>query len=140
MKRVVLKIVILIMVTTMLVGCTKGSIINIGFEELNNKLENKDSFILVVAQEGCPHCQKYEETLNELISKYKIDIYVIDIAKFTESQKNIFTSSFTFADGLSTPTTIFVENGKETTTYDRIVGSSSLSNVVKSLEKKGYIR
>lgn len=139
MKKELLKIIFLFIMTTMLVGCNKGKLIEIDFEELNIKLENKESFVLVVAREDCSHCQDYEKTLNQLIKKYNVDIHIIDVSLLEEVEENIFTSLFSFPRGLSTPTTIFVENGKETTTYDRIMGAASLTEVVSSLTKKGYL-
>ena len=38
-----------------------------------------------------------------------------------------------------TPTTIFIKDGKETSTYDRIVGATSSTEVIKNLKKHGIM-
>lgn len=123
----------------MLTGCTKGSITELSFEEYQTKIENKDSFILVLAQTTCSHCKVYKKYLNEIIKEYDVDIYLLNVDKITKEEENILTSLFTFSDGISTPTTIFVENGIETSSYDRIVGSSKHSTIVEKFKNKGYI-
>ena len=45
------------------------------YDEVIEKIENKDSFVLLISQTTCTHCISYKPKLEEVANKYKIDIY-----------------------------------------------------------------
>ncbi|MCI9234338.1 MAG: thioredoxin family protein, partial [Bacilli bacterium] len=97
----------------------------------------KKSFILFIGSTECQHCDLYKETLNEVISKYQVKISYIDISKLS-AEENAKLKVHVNYNG--TPTTVFIENGAETSMYDRIDGNKPMNKVVEKLKKKGYIK
>ena len=106
------------------------------FEEFKNKIENEDSFILVVVQAGCPACKAFQPTLNSVIEQYDIDIYSIDTITLTNEERLYLNN---IANVASVPTTLFIVNGIEETTLNRIVGNASQTDLVNRLRALNYI-
>ncbi len=109
----------------------------VDYKTLMDMFEKKQSFILFIGSAQCQHCDSYKDTLNEVISKYQIKVNYIDISKLsvTENAKLNVYVNYT-----GTPTTAFIENGAETSMYDRIDGNKPMSKVIEKLKKKGYIK
>ncbi|MCI8545304.1 MAG: hypothetical protein HFH09_03635 [Bacilli bacterium] len=109
----------------------------VDYKTLMNMFEEKQSFILFIGSTECQHCDLYKETLNEVISKYQVKISYIDISKLS-MEENAKLKIYVNYNG--TPTTAFIEQGEETSMYDRIDGNKPLNKVVEKLKKKGYIK
>lgn len=109
----------------------------VDYKALMNMFEEKQSFILFIGSTECQHCELYKETLNEVISKYQVKISYIDISKLS-MEENAKLKIYVNYNG--TPTTAFIEQGEETSMYDRIDGNKPLNKVVEKLKKKGYIK
>lgn len=112
--------------------------ISITGEELLEKIENKETFILAFTQEGCSHCEEYKPVLNRVLTENDIYAYEVDLSKLrkNESTNNKVKQLFN-VDG--TPTTIFINDGEEKTTINRLIGSSNYSSLVKKLKDRGFI-
>lgn len=108
----------------------------ISYEEYLTMIDNKESFPLVIGSSTCSACAMFKGTMESFISKYQVDVRYIDISKLSEEDYGKFMTAINFN---STPTTIFVEDGKQKSVYQRIVGADSYSNVVSTYKKQGYI-
>lgn len=127
---------ILVMTVFLLTGCKNKGYTELSYAEVLNKLENKDTFVIVFGSDTCSACANYEITMKNVINKNDVEIFYLNInALDKETYANMY-SKFVVT---STPTTVFIKEGKETTTYDRIIGSADYKEVVKNLEKHGYI-
>ena len=104
--------------------------------ELKEKVENKESFILVVTRSGCQYCEKYKPIFRETVEEYKVKAYFINTAKFNKDETNFYHSHFNVQ---TTPQTLFINEGEETTVSNRIVGSAPKYKIVERLESLGYI-
>ena len=109
----------------------------INISEFKEKIDNKESFILVITQEGCSHCQAYLPTLTKIGRDHNITFYEMDEKKWSDEDTKYFKSIANF-DG-STPTTFFIENGEEKSTLNRIEGNAQEYKVVDKLKALGYI-
>ncbi len=132
----------LLIITTMVMifclsGCGRTTFDEISYNELNNKLEAKDDFVLFIGSETCSACTAYKITLNKIIEKYHVDIKYLDISKLSEKESSELQAKFPFT---GTPTTVFITNGVEKNTYNRISGNEKYSSVLKKLIKNGYIK
>ena len=134
MKKILI-IVISVITIFCLTGCggpkTYDEVI---FEEVNNMIKDKEDFILMIGAESCSACKSYKIALDKIIEKYKLDIKYIDLDKLNEDEKADLQSNFYFN---ATPTTVFVEKGKET---DRMVGNKKYSQTVEILKDNKYIK
>jgi len=63
-----------------------------------------------------------------------INIYYIDVDKYDEDK---FSDIISFNG--STPTTIFIKNGEEATTSNRINGDVSKTKIIDKLKSNGFI-
>ncbi len=109
----------------------------ISFDDYKKMIENKESFPLVIGSSTCSACAIFEPTMEKFISKYQVDVRYIDLSKLSLDEKNYLGSSLNFE---STPTTIFFEDGEQTSVYYRLVGSETLTDVVNAYKKMGYIK
>lgn len=112
----------------------KTELTEITYDQLVTKINNKDSFVLCISRTTCSHCNDYKPKLNEVAKENGITIYYIDVDKYDEEE---FSNLISF-DG-STPTTIFVKNGEEETTSNRINGDVTKSKIIEKLKSNGFI-
>lgn len=116
----------------------KDKFISLNYNEIIDKVTNKDSFVLCVSASDCIHCQDYKPKLKSIANKYNIDIFYTDVDTFSEENYERFKTEFSF-DG-STPTTIFFNDGEEKTTATRIEGDVSTEKIINKLKKNGFIK
>lgn len=109
----------------------------INYKDLNNMLKNKNDFVLFIGSSKCSHCKEYEVSLNKIIGEYNLDIKYIDITKLSEEQYSELTSKIPIS---GTPTTVFIEDGEEKDTYNRIVGSVKYSKILEKLKDNNYVK
>ena len=132
---------VLILLTTIMIvaltGCKYVGYKNISYEELTTKLNNNESFVFVIGSRDCRACTTYKGTMEEIMKDYDVSIYFIEIADLNEEDGNKLRSQFYYQ---YTPTTIFIEDGKEKTTYDRIVGAADYETVKNALIKYNMIK
>ena len=102
------------------------------------KINNKDSFILCISATYCEHCKEYKPKLVDISKKYKLDIYYIDFDKYSENEQQLFRNYISF-DG-STPVTLFIKNGEEETTVNRINGNVSKDKIISKFKSNGFIK
>lgn len=112
-------------------------LVEISITELQEKVDNKESFILVISQTNCSHCAEYKPVLKEVLADYDIIAYEIDEKKLSTEEngqlKNIANIS-------GTPTTVFIVNGEEKNTQSRLVGSANKTKIINRLKANGYIK
>lgn len=102
------------------------------------KINNKDSFILCISATYCEHCKEYKPKLVDISKKYKLDTYYIDFDKYSENEQQLFRNYISF-DG-STPVTLFIKNGEEETTVNRINGNVSKDKIISKFKSNGFIK
>lgn len=106
-------------------------------DEVIEKINNKESFVLCISQTTCAHCASYKPKLEKASNNYNIEIFYIDIDKYEQEEINEFKKNISF-DG-STPVTAFIIDGEETTASNRIFGNSSYDKIVSKLKSNGFI-
>ena len=112
-------------------------LIEIKFSELQKKVDNKETFILVYTQESCSHCMMYKPTLKEVLYENNIYAYELQTNKLTKEEAAKL-KDIANADG--TPNTIFIKDGQEISTNVRLVGNQPESNIVSRFKTLGYIK
>lgn len=136
MKKILLVITLLFCVVG-LTGCNKyKTYTELSFDELQNKIDNKDSFVLVIGSNTCSACAMYKKTMEEVIKDKQVEIFYLDNDKLTVDESSKIYSKYIIT---GTPTTIFIKEGSETSTYDRINGAGSYTDIVNKLKKHGII-
>lgn len=138
MKKFILCLILTIALS--LTGCGKklSTYEQISYADFMKKIENKESFPLVVGSSQCSHCADFKITMEKFISDYQVTVYYIDILTLSTDEYNEFITHVNF--GGSTPTTVFITDGEEKTVYNRIVGALSYSKVETKYKSAGYIK
>ncbi len=112
----------------------ENHIIKLTGSELKEKMDNKETFILLISQENCIHCKEYKPVLERVLKEYNKTAYEIiwqDIRNVEELNK-IFNIS-------GTPTTVFINDGVEKTTINRLVGPFNYNELVEKLKDRNFI-
>ena len=114
-----------------------NNLVEMNTKTFKEKINNKDSFILLITKEGCSHCAEYLPVFINVLEKYNLTAYTLDLADMSDSDKEYLAD---IANISGTPTTVFIENGEETTVLNRIVGSASRKTVIDRLKTMKYIK
>ena len=132
---------ILIIVITAFIFCNiyfdNKNFIKLSYNEILEKVSNKEDFVLCVSASECTHCKSYKPKLRKISKDYDIKIYYTDIDKFDDKDYDEFKEKFSFDGG--TPTTIFFKEGEEKTTATRIEGDISMEKTIDKLKKNVFI-
>lgn len=131
-----MKKILIILCTLFLVGCFNPKYTEISVTQFQEKLDAKESFILVIGSDTCSACKSYEPTMQKVMKDTNLEIFYINLHVLSDEDYSKIYSSYVVT---STPTTLFFKDGVETSTYDRIVGAVDYDEVIKKLEKLGYI-
>lgn len=135
MKKFIIYLLLILLAT----GCNftekKQSYIEISYETYEQKMENKEDFILFIGSTTCSHCQDFKPVLENVITDYDLKIYYIDLYKTTKEQGDKIWED-TFLEG--TPTIVFISKGK-IKLFPRIEGYMNEENLIKQLQSAGYI-
>ena len=89
---------------------SNSNLIELDYHNLENKINNKESFVVCISRTTCSHCNDYKPKLRKVANKYKINIYYTDIDKYTKTDLKKFNNLISFDGG--TPVTIFIKNGE----------------------------
>ena len=136
----IIAIVILVLLLAFLIinkAISKGNLVELTYDEFVQKIDNEESFVLCISLTTCSHCATYKPKLESVAKDYAIDLYYIDIDKYSEEEQEEFEKIINFND--STPTTVFLKNGKETTASNRINGDVSTSRIIDKLKSNDFI-
>ena len=106
------------------------------YDDVIDKIENKEDFILLVSQTGCTHCISYKPKLKEVAKEHKVYVYYIDVDLLNEDEYNEFKSYVNFS---STPVTVFLKEGEENSAATRINGDASREKILRKLKSNGFI-
>lgn len=142
MKKKIIALFLTIVVVLTTSGCNKLTTYEeLNYNELMNKIEQKEDFILMIGSSQCSHCSAFKKTLEKVIENYQIKIYYINIYNLTDEEDKELSKHFYFS---GTPTTVFVENGTELkdengNIKDRIDGNRPYKTVIEKLRKLGYV-
>lgn len=111
-------------------------LIELSFEELEKKINNKESFMLIYTQTTCSHCHEFKPTLKRTLSEQKFYGYEIVIDKLNKSEKSKLND---IANVSGTPTIVFIKDGQEINSSSRLVGIKSKEEIINKLKYLGYI-
>lgn len=114
----------------------KNYLVEIKIDELVGKLENKEDMVLLISQTDCTHCISYKPKLEDVANKHKLYIYYIDVDLLSDDEATEFKEYISFS---STPSTVFIKDGEEKTSANRINGDASKEKIEKKLKSNGFI-
>ena len=115
---------------------SKSYLKEIEYADVIEKVENKESFVLLLSQTTCSHCMEFKPKLAKVAKQYKMELYYIEVNLLDEKEREKFKEYFSYD---ATPTTIFVKEGVEATSANRINGNVSEEKIISKLKSNGFI-
>lgn len=145
MKKAKKNVIILVIVCLIvLVGAVVADIIlgksylnEIKYDKVMERVEAKDSFVLLLSQTTCSHCMDFKPKLARVAKNYKVNIYYLETNLLSEDESKKLKEHFNYS---GTPTTVFVINGEEKTAANRINGDVSEEKIISKLKSNGFIK
>lgn len=111
-------------------------LIELSYKELEEKIKNKDSFMLIYTQSTCSHCHQFKPVLKKTLAKQNFYGYEIVIDKLETSDRAKLND---IANVNNTPTIVFIKDGEEINSSSRLVGARSEEEIINKLKYLGYI-
>lgn len=136
MKKIFMILMICLIVFCTACGNKLKTYTVISYDEYLEKVDNDETFPLVIGSAECSACGMYEGTMEIFIEKYQVEVFFIDISKLSTEERVNLNTQINY-DG--TPTTVFIEEGNLTSYYNRIDGAVSLSSVENYFKINNYI-
>ena len=134
MKKI-MAVILIVISTIMITGCSNNNTVTeINFKDLEEKINNKDSFILEVIQTGCSHCEEFSPRFRAVLKTNNLEAYSINIYNLSDEERKEFNDLVTIS---GTPTVIFFDKGKE---KNKISGAVSNEKLEEELKESGYIK
>ena len=135
---IILAICLLVLVIGLIVDNIMGKnyFIELEYDEVIEKFDNDEDFILLLSQTTCSHCQQYKPKLEDVANEYKLEVYYIEVDLLSKDESDNLKK---YASYSSTPSTVFVHNGEEKTAASRINGDASTDKIIKKLKSNGFI-
>ena len=94
--------------------------------DIKNKINYKENFILLISQSSCSHCISYIPKLEQLAKEKEMSIYYISVDLLSNKDRDEIDNLIDYS---GTPTTIFYINGKEDLSI-RISGNTDYSHIL----------
>ena len=134
MKKI-MAVILIVISTIMITGCSNNNTVTeINFKDLEEKINNKDSFILEVIQTGCSHCEEFSPRFRAVLKTNNLEAYSINIYNLSDEERKEFNDLVTIS---GTPTVIFFDKGKE---ENKISGAVSNEKLEEELKESSYIK
>lgn len=111
-------------------------LIDMTIKDLESKINTKETFVLVISQTGCSHCEQYLPELEHALQDVNINAFVLNVTKLNKEETNQLATYISYS---GTPTTIFFIEGEEKTTLNRIIGYASKNKIIERLKSLGYV-
>ena len=112
-------------------------LIELTYEELKEKIDKKESFVLVYTQTTCAHCHEYKPILTKTLANIDFYAYEIVLDKLKKEDRPKMND---IANVSGTPTTIFIKDGQEINSSSRLIGIQSEDKIIQKLKYLGYIK
>lgn len=119
MKKIFLSLFLLIFAIT---GCSISKLSSINLDELNEKLNNKESFIIYFANGD----SNLEKTLSSVLEENNIAGYKIDTSKISKEEKNKLEIEIAYEE----PSIVFIINGKDPSKLSHVTSESITSKEI----------
>ena len=130
MKKIFLSLLLSMFLLT---GCSSSKLNKISIEELNKKIQDKETFIIYFSKND----SNLEKTLNKVLDNYDLEGYKIDTSKISNEEKNKLEIQIAYEE----PSIVFVINGKDPSKLSHITSEViSTKDIIKRLQDMNFIK
>lgn len=110
----------------------------INYNQFFDKWNNKESFVLVISKTTCSACKSYLPKVKKIVKNNKINIYYIEADTLTSDENKSLNDFIDY--NKTTPTTVFITNGEETSKANRLIGNTTEENIIEKLKANNFIK
>lgn len=99
----------------MITGCAgKGKIEYASIDRVFEKMDQKDTFILLISRESCSHCEALKTMLDDTLKDHDVVLYTVQLDESSEeaTKKDKERLGERFEDANLTPHVFYIEKGK----------------------------
>ncbi len=131
------KLLVILGVLILSSACANNNLKSINLKTLNDKLDNKETFVLYLTDES-EEGNVLKTTLNNLKSNNDFQVFTLNTDKLNKDDSKALKEKFTFEN---TNIIIFIKNGQENTVISRIDDPYiSENNLKEELKNQEYIK
>lgn len=123
------------LITTILLlacACSSNNLKKLSFEKLNEKLKNKETFVLYLTNEN-EYGTTLKNTLTRVASENDLKTFYVNLEKLNDEELDKLKEIFTYEDE---NIILFIKNGEETTVLSRVddpyISFNKLENELKN--------
>lgn len=110
----------------------------INCQEVINKFDNKEDFILYVGSKECSACKLFNPNFIKVIDKNKVKVYYLDLSTIKNDEYNNLQNYILIT---GTPTVVFITDGEEESVNNRITnGKVTTTYIYDKLKVNGYVK
>ena len=129
-------VIIALVVVAIVFSQDEGKYIHdISLNEVVDKIEDEESFILYIKQTDCEHCKAFTPDFISVLSQNNIKAYSLNISNLSEDENTTYSELF---DVEGTPTVLFFNDGNES--LIRIEGEQTKAKIKSKIESAGFIK
>ena len=114
MKKLIFSLILVIFILT---GCSNSYLSKLSLDELNQKLSNKDTFIIYFSKDD----SSLENTLVKALKDNNLEGYKIDTSNIKGDEKNQLELQIAYEE----PSIVFVINGKDSSKLSHITNENA---------------
>ena len=107
----------------------EDSVNKVTVDEVRENMESKDKYVFILGDDTCPACIMFKNNLKKLVAEEDVQLDYIDL--LVEPQANVeqllADLEYDMSQGLSTPSTFIIENGK---VVDTVVGAVEVEDLL----------
>ena len=134
MKKKILLIITILLLTS---ACSSSYLKNINLKKLNEKLDNKETFVLYLTNEDETGIT-LKNTLLEVAKENDLKTFYLNTKDLNENDLKELKENFTFEEE---NIIVFVKKGQETTVLSRITDPyTSKKDLKEELKLQGYLK
>ena len=109
-----------------------------GVEDWKKDFDNNKTIVTVIGLTTCEHCQEYKPIIKSLASKYKFNLYFIEIDSLTEEDKNTILTTVDLLDYTGYVPFTFIIKDKQYVVGE--VGSKTKEETIEFLKNNEIIK
>ena len=130
------KIIIAIFFIFIITGCTSNNYSKINYTDLMNKLDDKETFVILF-NNGSDDAKLLKNTLNKVLNDNNLNAYMIDSTKITQDEKNKLRPIISYED-LSI---VFIKEGIDSSKLSHVTDPQiSINNLENHLSNLNFIQ
>lgn len=123
---------IIILCCFIITGCAR----TITYSSMKDKIKSKESFVVLIVQNGCSHCENFQPVFDKFANDNNIEYVKLNLTNIQSDDSNDLHSKYNIS---GTPTLMIFKDGSELKEL-RLEGEVTVPVLKTTFKKAGYIK